>query len=97
MAPTRASTERAAAPARKAAMPLFTPISAPVLSSFAYDKLVKWKEERDKYVDLVKQHCKSSSVPTETMLISVIDSCDRHALKTACEYRWNIEFENVDD
>jgi hypothetical protein len=79
----------------KLSVPLFTPITAPRITSIAYDHLVVWKRARTEYEEQVKARCQATGEDPERILVTVKNSFDDRMIRTLCKFQWKTTKEEL--
>ncbi|ETI44290.1 hypothetical protein F443_11005 [Phytophthora nicotianae P1569] len=76
------------------AMPIFTPVLPPRLSSTSHASLVQWRKERREYDETVRNRAKGGA---EDKIVPIRTTFDEGLLRMWCSLRWQISIDDVTD
>ncbi|ETO72920.1 hypothetical protein F444_11073, partial [Phytophthora nicotianae P1976] len=76
------------------AMPIFTPVLPPRLSSTSHASLVQWRKERREYEETVRNRAKGGA---EDKIVPIRTTFDEGLLRMWCSLRWQISIDDVTD
>lgn len=78
-------------------IPLYTTVNAPKISDFECVKLLKWREDRTEYENILEARIKCTREDLNSIKVSVKDSFDIRLLTTLAKYQWGKELTQITD
>lgn len=80
---------------KRMTIPLFEPVTAPLIESIAHEELVKWQAEWEKYEKKLRMRCRTTGEDVEQELKTLEEVFDSNLLSYCCEHKWKIPRDEI--